>query len=171
VTIEQASLICAQVPAFVTIVALTVDADLQWLNQIVQELPIDLLQFHGNETPELCERANRPYMKALRMRPELDLVSEIERYSGARSVLLDAYRKGIPGGTGESFDWSLIPESHRERIVLAGGLSAENIETAVTSVRPYAVDVSGGVESSAGIKSKEKIVAFIRGVHRADGTA
>ncbi|ARN76498.1 phosphoribosylanthranilate isomerase [Oceanicoccus sagamiensis] len=170
VTVAQAAEICAVIPAFVTIVALTVDAEPALMQQITTELPIDLLQFHGKESPEQCAQSGRPYMKAIRMRPELNLDEEIARFANARSILLDAYRKGVPGGTGESFDWDLIPAQYRSRIVLAGGLTPANIVAAVTQVKPYAVDVSGGVEASAGSKDNTKLVEFIEGVRRADAS-
>ncbi|MEE8059922.1 MAG: phosphoribosylanthranilate isomerase [Pseudomonadales bacterium] len=162
VTIEKAREICARLPAFVTVVALTVDAKADFIQQLIDSLPIDLLQFHGNETPEHCEQFTKPYMKAIRMRAGLDLGNEIERFSSANSILLDAYRKGVPGGTGERFDWDLILQQYRSRIVLAGGLNPDNIAQAVKVVRPYAVDVSGGVEVSPGIKDNNKVGEFIR---------
>ena len=168
VTVEQAVAICQVIPAFVSVVALTVDADDALINEITTRLPISLLQFHGNESPEICAKSGRPYMKAIRMKPELDISSEIVRFEGASSILLDAYRKGVPGGTGESFDWDLIPADYRSRIVLAGGLNPANVEQAILQVRPYAVDVSGGVEREKGIKDKAKIAEFMRGVERAD---
>jgi len=171
VTLQQAELICAQIPAFVSIVALTVNADALLLQQLANELPIDLFQYHGGETPEQCQQLGRPYIKALRMRPELDLGAEMLRFSSAKSILLDAYKKGVPGGTGEVFNWQLIPVEYRSRIILAGGLTAANIEQAITEVRPYAVDISGGVELSAGIKDRVKLNDFFSGVGRADRAA
>lgn len=168
VSIKQAEIICAEIPAFISVVALTVDADASFVKQLLSRLPVDLLQFHGNETAEHCEQFCKPYMKAIRMRPGLDVVQSLADYSTACSVLLDAYRKGIPGGTGESFVWETIPRQCRSRIVLAGGLNASNVGAAITSIRPYAVDVSGGVESSPGIKSTNKIVEFASQVRLAD---
>ncbi len=174
VTVAQALEICAVIPAFVSVVALTVDAEPALMKDLTTQLPVDLLQFHGNESAEQCVAAGFPYMKAIRMKPGLDIVKEMDRFGigqskqAARSILLDAYRKGVPGGTGESFDWDLIPADHTHRIVLAGGLTPANVEQAVTQVRPYAVDVSGGVEASAGIKDKIKVVEFIKAVQRAD---
>ncbi len=168
VTIEQARAICAVIPALVTTVALTVNASADELDEIQASLPIDLFQFHGDETPEQCEQARVSYIKALRMKPGLDIVAEAESYAGARSLLLDAYRKGVPGGTGEQFDWALIPEQLREKIILAGGLNEDNVGLAVSQVHPFAVDVSGGVEQSAGIKDPQKISAFIQSVRAAD---
>lgn len=168
VTIEQARAVCAVIPALVSTVALTVNASADELAEIRSSLPIDLFQFHGDETPEQCEQAGVSYIKALRMKPGLDLLVETERFSGARSLLLDAYRKGVPGGTGERFDWELIPEQIRANIILAGGLNAENAALAVSTVKPFAVDVSGGVEQSVGIKDAQKISDFIQSVRAAD---
>ncbi len=168
VSVAQAAKICSVIPAFVSVVALTVDATPASMQTITSELPIDLLQFHGQESPEQCEAAGYPYIKAIRMKPELDIAKEIDRFATARSILLDTYRQGVPGGTGESFDWNLIPKQRLSRIVLAGGLTPDNISDAVAQFRPYAVDVSGGVEVSAGSKDKDKVVEFIKGVQRAD---
>lgn len=168
VSIAQAAEICRQIPAFVSVVALTVDATSDYLNEIITELPIDLLQFHGNETPAYCQQFDRSYIKALRMKPGLSLSDEFARFSSARSLLLDTYRKGVPGGTGESFNWELIPEQYCSRIILAGGLNPHNVFRAVTAVRPFAVDVSGGVEASAGVKCPAKIDEFIQRVGQAD---
>lgn len=162
VSIEQATDICRSLPAFVTVVALCVDMPAAEVNELIEQLPVDLLQFHGDESPEFCEQFNRPYMKALRVRPELDIKQAIQRYASASSILLDAYRKGVPGGTGERFDWELIPVECRSHIVLAGGLTPANVASAIAAVKPYAVDVSGGVESAPGIKDQEKITAFIQ---------
>lgn len=168
VSLAQAAKICSVIPAFVSVVALTVDATPALMQAITTQLAIDLLQFHGQESPEQCAAAGYPYIKAIRMKPELDIAKEIDRFATARSILLDTYRQGVPGGTGESFDWNLIPKQQLSRIVLAGGLSPDNISDAVTQLRPYAVDVSGGVEVSAGIKDKVKVLEFIKGVQRAD---
>jgi phosphoribosylanthranilate isomerase len=171
ISAELATEICALVPAFVTTVALTVDADDSLINRIRNELNADILQCHGNESAENCERAEIPYMKAIRMRSNVVLENEIERFSSARSILLDAYRKGTPGGTGESFDWLRIPERYRSQIVLAGGLNSSNVTAAVTAVQPYAVDVSGGVESAPGIKDHRKIAEFVAAVRAGDQRA
>jgi phosphoribosylanthranilate isomerase len=168
VSIAQAAEICRQLPAFVSVVALTVNATSDCLTEIVSELPVDLLQFHGDETPERCQQFDCSYIKALRMKPELSLAEEFTRYSSARSLLLDTYRKGVPGGTGESFDWERIPEQFRSRTILAGGLNPGNVFQAITAVRPFAVDVSGGVEQAAGIKDPAKISEFIAQVDQAN---
>ena len=132
------------------------------------QLPVDLLQFHGDETPEQCQFWGKPYIKALRMKEGVDIAAELALYRSAKGLLLDAYRAGVPGGTGESFDWQRIPAQYCGQMILAGGLTPDNIAQAVTTVRPYAVDVSGGVEDSPGIKDAEKIQAFVAAVQQAD---
>ena len=160
---EQAARILAELPPFVTTVALFVNADAETIAEVVNLARVDLLQFHGNECPDYCAWHGRPWIKAIRMKEGVDLEAEAERYSAASGLLLDAYRPGVPGGTGEAFDWKRIPVSLRERIVLAGGLTPENVAEAVRQVRPWAVDVSGGVEAAPGIKDAAKIERFIRG--------
>ena len=168
VSSEKAAEIIEQLPAFVTTTALFVNETAEKIDRICDETRIDLLQFHGDESPEFCNRFQRPYIKALRMKPELDLQHEAERYSEAQAILLDAYRPGVPGGTGEVFDWDRIPQKHPAPLILAGGLTVENIANAVASVAPYAVDVSGGVEQSKGIKDADKVEKFINEVTRAN---
>ncbi|MDI3325004.1 phosphoribosylanthranilate isomerase [Pontibacterium granulatum] len=167
VSVEQAADIIRGLPAFVTSTALFVNAEPTFVQQVIDETGIDLLQFHGNEDVAYCEQFSRPYMKAIRMKPDVDVAAECQRYTGAAAVLLDAYRPGVPGGTGESFDWERIPAELRGSIVLAGGLNPDNIRRAVETVRPFAVDVSGGVEASKGIKDKEKVEKFTQEVNRA----
>lgn len=146
VDVRQARAIISQLPPFVTTVGLFVNASRCELNEILEVVPLDLLQFHGDETPADCEGYHRPWIKALRVRPGDDLEAACKHYAGASGILLDAYVAGVPGGTGESFDWSLIPQRLSKPIILAGGLSADNVAEAIRQVRPYAVDVSGGVE-------------------------
>ncbi|MCP3871504.1 MAG: phosphoribosylanthranilate isomerase [Gammaproteobacteria bacterium] len=168
VSIERASEIVEGLPPFVTVVGLLVDPKRSEVAEILSRTRIDLLQFHGSESPEACEGHGRPYIKAIRMKEKVDLHALMAQYRGAAGLLLDTYRKGVPGGTGTSFDWDRIPADLADRIVLAGGLSADNIEEAVCRVKPFAVDVSGGVESHKGIKDAIQIDLFIRGVQRAD---
>ncbi len=168
VTIERAREIVGNLPPFITIVGLFVDADRDMVDEVLSEIRIDLLQFHGNETPDYCNGHGRPYIKAIRMRDGVDLHAELERYSEADGLLLDTYRKGIPGGTGDIFDWNSVPADIAGSIILAGGLNPDNVEEAIVQVRPYAVDVSGGVEKEKGIKDREKIAAFMRGVESAN---
>lgn len=165
---EAAAAIIAQLPAFVTTTALFVNESKAVIDRILRETRIDLLQFHGDEDPSFCDQFERPYIKALRMKPDLDLGAETEKYAKAQAILLDAYRPGVPGGTGEVFDWERIPEIHPAPIILAGGLTADNVAQAVETVAPYAVDVSGGVEKSKGIKDAEQVEKFINEVTRAN---
>lgn len=168
VNLRQAREIRTVVPAFVTVVGLFVDAEPELVREAVAAVPLDLLQFHGAEPPEYCRSQGRPYMKAVRMREGVDLRSECARYGDAAALLVDTYRPGVAGGTGETFDWSRIPRDLGLPLVLAGGLDPGNVDAAVRQVRPYAVDVSGGVEAAKGIKDPAKMQAFMRGVYRAD---
>ncbi len=164
IEVERAAEITAALPPFVTTVALFVNADAETIAEVVRKARIDLLQFHGNECPDYCAQHGRPWIKAIRMKEGVDPEAEARRYAGAQALLLDAYRPGVPGGTGEAFDWDRIPSSLAPRIVLAGGLTPENVTEAVRRVRPWAVDVSGGVEAAPGVKDADKIERFLRGV-------
>ncbi|UTW13266.1 phosphoribosylanthranilate isomerase [Marinobacterium rhizophilum] len=168
VTPEVAAGIIADLPPFVTTTALFVDAPAEYVEQVVARTGVDLLQFHGSETAAFCRGFSRPYIKALRMKPGLDIAAVMQAYPEARGILLDAYRAGVPGGTGEAFDWDRIPESLRPQIILAGGLYPETIRSAIEQVNPFAVDVSGGVEAAKGIKDHNKLKQFIEEVARAD---
>ncbi len=168
ITPEAAARIIERLPPFVTTTALFVDAAHAQVEQIMTLSGVDLLQFHGNESETFCAGFNRPYIKALRMKPGLDIEAQAAQYHSARGILLDAYRAGVPGGTGEAFDWGRIPLSLRPGIILAGGLSPDNIRSAIEQVRPFAVDVSGGVEAAKGIKDHTKLKQFIEEVARAD---
>lgn len=161
VSILQARQIIAALPPFVTTVGLFVDASRCELGEILDAVPLDLLQFHGDETPEACSGHGRPYIKALRVKPGDDVAGRIAQYPEARGFLLDTYVEGVPGGTGQAFDWSLVPKDVSRPLVLAGGLTPDNVAEAIARVRPYAVDVSGGVEASKGVKDAEKIRAFV----------
>lgn len=152
--------IAMAVGPFTSVVGLFVDAEVAEVERILKTVPLNLLQFHGNENARYCEQYSHPYMKALRMKPGLDVLEVASEYSSARGILLDTYVKGVPGGTGERFNWAEVPPSLKN-VVLAGGLTAENVAHAVKSVKPYAVDVSGGVESTPGKKDANKIRAFI----------
>ncbi|WP_404297853.1 phosphoribosylanthranilate isomerase [Halomonas sp.] len=164
---ERLADLAARVPAFVTRVGLFVDQDPALIERCAVHL--DLLQFHGDESPAFCEGFQRPWIKALRMRDDLDLHAAAQAYRGAQALLLDAYRPGVPGGTGETFDWSRIPAGLAKPVILAGGLDADNVAWAVSTVAPFAVDVSGGVEASPGIKDADYIAAFFAAVSRGDG--
>lgn len=166
VSIQQARDIVAALPAFVTTVGLFVNASREELSDVLAGVALDLLQFHGDETPAECECYQRPYIKALRVKPGDDIAQLAAPYAKARGILLDTYVPGIPGGTGAAFDWSLVPRDLPQPVILAGGLSAGNVQAAIEQVRPYAVDVSGGVEADKGIKDAAKIRAFMQAVGR-----
>lgn len=168
VTIERAREIMRVLPPFVAAVGLFVNARPAEIRAVLAELAIDLLQFHGDESPEECRGYGRPYIKALAMAPGIDVTEYARRYADSAGLLLDTHREGVRGGTGEVFDWAQVPSGLDKPIILAGGLTPENVSEAVRRVRPYAVDVSGGVESSKGIKDAARIEAFIRGVNSVD---
>lgn len=174
VSIEQAQDVVAAVPPFVSVVGLFVNCERDELHKVLEQVPLDLLQFHGDESPEECQGYNHPFIKAIRMRDDVDLLNESSRYSSAAGLLLDTYQSGVPGGTGETFDWSRVTEARdaglRKPVILAGGLSPSNVGAAIAATRPYAVDVSGGVESAGGIKDHEKMAAFVDAVRAADET-
>jgi len=167
VTIEQAQRIIAQLPPFISTVGLFVNADREELKALLEVVHLDLIQFHGDETPEQCEGYGRPWIKALRVQAGDDIAASCALYDKASGILLDTFVAGVPGGTGETFDWALIPKQLSKPIVLAGGLTSANVSQAIAQVRPYAVDVSGGVEMSRGIKDHDKIRAFMSAVHGA----
>lgn len=169
VEIEQAAAICAALPPFVTTVGLFVNASEDEVRSVLNKVPLDLLQFHGDETPDECRRFSRPWIKAVRMAEDVDLMAVAAEYSGAQALLLDSYQKGVPGGTGHAFDWARVPEDLAVPVILAGGLGPDNVTDAIRQVHPYAVDVSSGVEQEKGIKDADKIIAFMRGVEIADG--
>lgn len=155
-------------PAFVTPVALFVDQQASEVERVIASVRPQLLQFHGDEQPDFCERFGVPYIKAVGVRTGVDLLQYADRYRTAKGLLLDAFVEGIHGGTGSAFDWTLIPRQSPLPLILAGGLDPGNVGNAVRRVRPWAVDVSSGVEAAKGIKDAAKIAAFIRGVRDAD---
>ena len=164
VTVEQAQEIVAALPPFVSIVSLFVTAHVDLVEQVLSRIPVATIQFHGYESVAECERYGWPYMKAIRVAQDTDVVAEIAAYPSASGILLDTYKKGVPGGTGEVFNWNKVPDCCDNPIIRAGGLTAENVAAAVTQVRPYAVDVSGGVEQAPGIKSAGQITRFMAAV-------
>lgn len=164
--IAQAQNVVTGMAPFVSVVGLFVNPEKEQVFQCLDAVPIDIIQFHGEESPAFCEQFDRPYIKAIRMKPGIDLKQVTKAHRAARGFLLDAYQPGMPGGTGKTFDWSLIADIDRP-VILAGGLNAGNVQQAIQQVRPFAVDVSGGVESEKGIKSHEKVSAFMREVANA----
>lgn len=168
VGVERAREIASSLPPFVTAVGLFVDPTADEVRRVLAAVPLQLLQFHGTEPPEFCGQFPLPYIKAVRVRAGVDLLQCTARYRGARGLLLDAFVDGEPGGTGSRFDWALIPAGLPLPIVLAGGLTVDNVAEAIERVRPWAVDVSSGVEREKGIKDAAAIAAFIRGARHAD---
>jgi phosphoribosylanthranilate isomerase len=162
VDILQAARLQDAAPPFVTVVGLFVNPTVDYVREVLAKVPLDLLQFHGEEAPEFCGMFGRPYLKAIRVKAGVDLVECAARYVDAQGLLLDAYVEGTQGGTGESFDWALIPQNLPLPVILSGGLHAGNVAAGIRQVRPYAVDVSSGVESSKGIKDAAKVAAFIK---------
>jgi len=166
VSIQQASAIASSLPPLVSVVGLFVDATPDEVRSVISGVRLDLLQFHGDETAAYCEQFNMPYIKAVAVKPGLDLLAYAAQFSAAKGLLLDAYQKGLAGGTGQVFDWKLIPANMSKPVILAGGLNADNVTQAISQVHPYAVDVSGGVEREKGIKDAASIAAFIKAVER-----
>jgi phosphoribosylanthranilate isomerase len=167
VSIAQAQAILEVLPPFVTTVGLFVDSPQAQLDAVLAQVPLDLLQFHGNESAAACEASGFPYIKALRIRPGDAVAAQVAAYPGARGVLLDSFVEGMPGGTGLVFDWSLIPQRLNKPVILAGGLTPANVAQAIAQVRPFAVDVSGGVEAQKGIKDAAKLARFVSAVRLA----
>ncbi len=168
VSLQQAAQLARAIPPFVTMVGLFVNPAVEYVREILAQIPLDMLQFHGEEEPEFCAQFGKPYLKAIRVRNGVDLIQCAARYSAARGLLLDAFIEGVQGGTGESFDWTLIPQGLPLPVILSGGLHAGNVAAAITQVRPYAVDVSSGVEAAKGIKDAAKIAAFINEVKHSE---
>lgn len=166
VSLQQAMEIVSKIPAFVSVVGLFVNADAQFILDVTAKVKLDLLQFHGEETPEACQRYALPFIKAIRVKPDTNLVQCAKDFVHAKALLLDTYTEGVAGGTGQVFDWGLIPDTLKKSVILAGGLNTQNVAQAILQVRPYAVDVSGGVESAKGIKDAAKIAAFMQQVYK-----
>lgn len=167
-SLSQAQQISLALPAFVTRVALFLNPQESLVKQVMAEVNIDLLQFHGNETAEFCESFGRPYIKALGVANCDDLDALCQPYQNASGLLLDSHAQGASGGTGEAFDWSTIPQQLRQRIILAGGLNPDNVAAAVEQIKPYGVDLSSGVESAPGLKDIELMRRLVQQVKRID---
>lgn len=170
ITIEQARNITAVIPPFISVVGLFVNENADSIQQILTHIPIEILQFHGDESPEFCRQFHRPYLKAIRVRSHEDIIHATQHYPDARGILLDAHIEGTYGGTGQPFDWSLLPTQWDNNWILAGGLNPHNITQALITTGATAVDVSSGVESAAGIKNTEKIESFINAIRQANAT-
>jgi phosphoribosylanthranilate isomerase len=168
VCLQKAVSLVHVAPPFVTVVGLFVNPTVEYVREVLGQVSLDVLQFHGEESPDFCAQFAKPYLKAIRVKAGVDLVQCAALYSGAQGLLLDAYVEGTQGGTGESFDWALIPQNLPLPVILSGGLHADNVAAAIKQVRPYAVDVSSGVEAAKGIKDAAKIAAFIKEVNSVD---
>lgn len=164
VSMQVAADIARHVPPFTCLVGLFVNAPKQYIASVLEQVPLSLLQFHGNETEPECSCWHKPYIKAFRVQQRYSIVDTVAPYHSSSGYLLDSYNPKIEGGTGESFNWNLVPKGLDKPIILAGGLNASNIRTAIKTVQPYAVDVSSGVESSPGVKDIDKITAFVEAV-------
>jgi len=161
---DSARRIAEAIPPFVCAVGVYVDPDAAWVEETARTAKLNLLQFHGDESPEFCNQFSQPYIKAIRIQPDTDLLQYAERYRTAKGLLLDTYAANMPGGTGHVFDWRLIPQQLPLPLILSGGLNPDNVASAIKQTKPWAVDVSSGVEASKGIKDKKKIIAFMQGV-------
>jgi phosphoribosylanthranilate isomerase len=162
---DRAAQIARSVPPFVTRVGLFVNAEADEVNAVLARVALDLLQFHGDEPPEYCGGFNRPYIKVIAMHDGADLEQEFSRFRAAQGFLLDTHVAGMAGGSGQVFDWSRVPPARTKPVILAGGLNPGNVAAAIRAVRPYAVDVSSGVERAKGIKDAARIAAFISEVN------
>ncbi len=164
IPVARAAEIARKAPPFVSVVGLFVNPEADWVREVLKEVPLDLLQFHGDEAPAFCASFARPWIKAVRVNGPDAVTRGFQDYSAARGILVDAYHPDRYGGTGQVFDWSLIPDERSAPVILAGGLTPENVAGAIRQVRPWAVDVSGGVEISKGIKDRKRICEFIKEV-------
>ena len=160
--------IAVAIAPFVSTVGLFVDADVATVSNVLQTVRLDYLQFHGEESPEYCAQFGVPFLKAIRVRPDADLLQYAVEFHAAKAILLDAFVEGTHGGTGQGFDWQLIPRNLPLPVILSGGLGPQNVTDAIRLVRPWAVDVSSGVEIAKGVKDAGKIEQFMRGVRNAD---
>lgn len=168
VDIERAQAIVEALPPFMTVVGLFVEEQEARVGEVLGQVRVDLIQFHGDESPEFCNRFGKPFIKAIRMRPGTDLIKAAQAYRKASGLLLDADDPQAKGGTGMSFDWTMIPPECPLPVILAGGLRPENVGEALRRVKPYAVDVSSGVEAAKGVKDAHKMAAFLKEVHEFD---
>lgn len=166
VTLERVHALARRVPAFVSLTGLFVNPEPEEVERVLQTVPLDLLQFHGDETPEFCASFGRRWIKAIRVKEAGQVEQAFMDYSDASGLLVDAWDPDRYGGTGRSFNWSLIPAERPMPLILAGGLSSANVAGAIEQVRPWAVDVSGGVESGKGVKDASKLSEFFKEVRR-----
>jgi len=170
VSLPQAKEICRVLPPFVSVVALFVNAQREQVEEVLSAVPVHVLQFHGSENAAQCTGFGRPYIKAIGVQPDLDLQAVMQSHPEASSFFLDAWQPDTHGGGGVAFDWAQVPASTSRPLILAGGLTADSVDQAIILTRPFAVDISSGVEIEKGIKSAQKMQAFIRGVERGDAS-
>ena len=171
VSIKQAQELVKSLPAFISKVGLFVNASSSEVTTVINNVALDYLQFHGDEEETFCTQFSKPYIKAICIKPEMNLLEIINKFKSAAAILIDSWHPDLAGGTGETFDWSLInilPKENIPAIILAGGLDPENVNSAVHILKPYAVDVSSGVEDSPGVKSADKIQKFVNEVNRGE---
>ena len=168
ITLDSVREIVLALPPFVTTVGVYVNPTQEWVEETAEAGGLSLLQFHGDESPEFCGQFSLPYIKAIRVREGVDLLQYTARYRHAKGLLLDTYTAGMPGGTGHVFDWKLIPQDLSLPLILSGGLNPGNVLQAIKQTRPWAVDVSSGVEAAKGIKDEKKISAFMQGVRKSE---
>ena len=161
ISISKAKEIVQNVTPHLNCVGLFVDEDKEYINSILEQVELDILQFHGQESEQTCAFFNKPYIKAIRVSKDTNILKEVEKYSSAKAILLDTHVEGLLGGTGKVFDWTMIPRNLSKPIILAGGLNVDNVKDAIRKIRPYAVDVSGGVESDKRKKDTKKKKDFI----------
>ena len=161
VSIEQANEIIQELPPFINKVGLFVNASSNFVDQVLNSVNIDTIQFHGDESSSDCSQFQMPFIKAIRMREGINLLSQAEEFSSASGLLLDSFEEDSYGGTGKSFDWNLIKNNLDLPIILAGGLNKDNIMSAIEKTQPYAIDISSGVEVDKGIKDIEKTKEII----------
>ena len=161
ISIDTAKEIVAHINQPLNSVGLFVDADRDYICSVLEQIDLDILQFHGQESEQTCAFFNKPYIKAIRVSKDTNILKEVEKYSSAKAILLDTHVEGLLGGTGKVFDWTMIPRNLSKPIILAGGLNVDNVKDAIRKIRPYAVDVSGGVESEKGKEDPKKIKDFI----------
>jgi len=168
VSIEQAATISQSVSPFCSVTALFLDADVDYVEEVLKSVPVSLLQFHGTESAQYCESFARPYIKSVAMKSVSNVGEYCNQFASCGGFLLDSNAAGAAGGSGTAFDWSLVPSELASSLILAGGLDVENVANAISEIRPAAVDVSSGVESAKGIKDQQMMRDFINNVRAAD---
>lgn len=168
VSLGQARAACESLSGFVTVVSLFLNPEAALVEKVLSELPVDLIQFHGKETADFCRSFGRPYIKSLGMAEGVDLASQSRHYPDARGLLLDSHETGAAGGTGKTFNWDAIPAEYRSSVILAGGLKPANVAQAIRTVRPYAVDLSSGVEAAPGIKDAALMAQLMKEIKQVD---